>query len=154
MLTGHEYSINEERLKEVQALILKLNGERRVIRLKSLKLIKIRTGFRRLLEYEWSKRMDELRKRGSELQHNFLHDKSVDEATFDARNREIQDQEEAFKKLRETSITSCALCGDMEKEHVHEPQTRNWYCEECLQLLDKKNYFEELYNWDFFSVNY
>ena len=154
MLTDNEYSINQDRIKELQALILKLHGERRIIRLKNPKLIKIRTGFRTLLEYEWSKRMDEIDNQGHELYRKYLHNKSVDEATFDTQNQEIQAQQAASKDLRKASISSCALCGDMEKDHVHEPQTRNWYCEECLQLLDKKNYFEELYNWDFFSVNY
>ena len=131
-------------------MIIKLHGERRVIRLKNPKLIKIRTGFRKLLEKEWSKRKRELEVQDNILYQNFFHDKIIDEATFDIQSRKIQAQLAASKKLRRASITSCASCGDMEKDHVFVPQTREWYCEECLEFLEKKDYFEVMENWENF----
>jgi hypothetical protein len=63
------------------------------------------------------------------------------------RHDELYDQEIQLRKLLKASICSCAACSDMEKDHVFAPKTREWYCEKCLERLEKANYFQRLDDW-------
>jgi hypothetical protein len=149
-ISGDEYGVNQERIKELQALIIKLHGGRPVVRLTSPQLIKIRTGFRKLLDNEWGRRKREFEVQDNDNHQKYFHDKVIDEATYIKQLREIQAKQKALRTLRKRSIAICASCGDTKKDHVFVPQTREYYCEDCLQLLQSKNYFEVMENWDNF----
>ena len=145
----------ERQKNEFRLILNKLHGDRRIIRLKDPKLIKIRTGLRILLIKEWGKRMSELEDQQSELHHKYYHDKLIDKATYDAKYQEIDAQQSALKRLRKASIVKCAGCGDKEKDHVYVPEVREWFYEECLEFHDEKRYFEIQNNWwDYFEKIY
>jgi hypothetical protein len=57
---------------------------------------------------------------------------------------ELYRQEIQLQKILKASICSCATCSDMKKDHVFIPKTREWYCEKCLERLEKANYFQLL----------
>ena len=110
--------------------------KKKVIRIKDSKLRKIRTELRTLLVREANKRILNKIKEKGDLRRSdgFSYEKYND----------LYDQEIQLRNLLKASICSCATCSDMEKDHVFVPKTREWYCELCLERLEKANYFQHL----------
>lgn len=109
-------------------------NEKRTIRLKDQKLRKIRTELRTLLVREANKRIIDKVNEQRDLRRS---------GTFSyEKHDELYDQEIQLGRLKKASICSCATCSDMKKDHVFVPKTREWYCEKCLERLEKANYFQ------------
>lgn len=112
---------------------------KRTIRLKDLKLRKIRTELRTLLVREANKRIISKTSEQGDLRRSGEYS--------DEKYYKLYDQEIQLRKLLKASICSCATCSDMKKDHVFTPKTREWYCEICLERLEKANYFQRLNDW-------
>lgn len=112
---------------------------KRAIRLKDLKLRKIRTELRTLLVREANKRIIAKIKEKGDL-------RSSDEYSYE-KHDELYRQEIQLRKLKKASICSCATCSDRKKDHVFVTKTCEWYCEICLERLEKGNYFQRLDDW-------
>jgi ribosomal protein L37AE/L43A len=85
---------------------------------------------------EVNKRIADLIKKQSSL---------LDDPSFDGEKSSLlENQKNKLRKLKKASICSCATCSDMKKDHVFVPKTREWYCEKCLERLEKGNYFQLL----------
>ena len=111
-------------------------NKKRTIRLKDPKLRKIRTELRTLLVRGTNKRIADLIKKQSSL---------LDNPSFDGEKSSLlENQKNKLRKLMDASICCCATCSDMKKDHVFVPKTREWYCEKCLERLEKGNYFQLL----------
>ncbi|MHA1671410.1 MAG: hypothetical protein ACTSV5_12650 [Promethearchaeota archaeon] len=41
------------------------------------------------------------------------------------------------------SIVVCALCRNIENDHIFSPRDKIWYCLKCYNILEK-SYFEEI----------
>lgn len=119
---------------------------KRVIRLKDLKLRKIRTELRTLLVREASKRIINLidKQKDCRLKRQSA---VLDEPLFYEKYSLLENQKNKIRKLLKASICSCATCSDMKKDHVFVTKTREWYCEICLERLEKANYFQRLDDW-------
>ena len=119
---------------------------KRTIRLKDPKLRKIRTELRTLLVREADKRILDL----IDKQNDCILKKQsgvLDEPSYYEKHDELYHQEIKLRKLKKASICSCATCSDMKKDHVFIPKTREWFCEKCLERLEKANYFQRLDDW-------
>ena len=113
--------------------------KKRIIRLRNPKLRKVRYGLRTLLVREALKRIIDKTQEKRDLRRS-------DGFTYE-KHDEMYRQEIQLRKLLKASICSCATCSDMKKDHVFTPKTREWYCEECLERLEKANYFQRLDDW-------
>jgi hypothetical protein len=130
------FFIKKEISKPGERILMK---KKRTIRLKDPKLRKIRTELRTLLVREADKRILDLIDKQSSL---------LDEPSFDGeKDSLLENQKNKLRKLLKASICSCATCSDMKKDHVFTPKTREWYCEKCLERLEKANYFQRLDDW-------
>jgi hypothetical protein len=112
--------------------------KKKVIRIRNSKLRKIRTELRTLLVREAGKRIIQKIHEQRNLRRS---DEFGSEKYRKTYNQEIQ-----IRKLLKASICSCATCSDMEKDHVFVPKTQEWYCEVCLERLEKANYFQMVDN--------
>ncbi len=122
--------------------IIKLKGKfgemiqlnkKRTIRLRDPKLRRIRTALRTLLVRETEKRIRDLTKEQSFLRKN----RSSNDEEYYQSFRELENKDNRLRRLIKASICSCANCSDMEKDHVLNPSTHEWYCEKCYGLLKK-----------------
>ena len=113
--------------------------KKRTIHTKDSKLRKVRYELRRLLVREADKRIISKIKEEGDLRRSdgFSYEK----------HDELYHQEIKLRKLKKASICSCATCSDMKKDHVFIPKTREWFCEKCLERLEKANYFQRLDDW-------
>lgn len=110
--------------------------EKRTICVRDSRLRKIRYELRTLLVREANKRiLNKITEEGN-LRRS---DEYSDEKYY-----KLYDQEIQLRKLLKASICSCATCSDMKKDHIFTPKTREWYCEKCLERLEKANYFQRL----------
>ena len=113
--------------------------KKRTIRLRNPKLRKVRYGLRTLLVREANKRIIAKIKEKGDLRCSAGYS--------DEKHDELYRQEIQLRKLKKASICSCATCSDRKKDHVFVPKTREWYCEICLERLEKGNYFQRLDDW-------
>ena len=112
---------------------------KRIIRLRNSKLRKVRYELRTLLVRESDKRIIAKIKEKGDLRRSGEYS--------DEKYYKLYDQEIQLRKLLKASICSCATCSDMKKDHVFIPKTREWYCEICLERLQKADYFQLLDDW-------
>ena len=142
-------SLNQEKKKKKETSKPRekiLMNKKRTIRLKDPKLRKIRTELRTLLVREANKRILDL----IDKQNDCILKRQIgalDEPSYYEKYSLLEDQKNKIRKLLKASICSCATCSDMKKDHVFTPKTREWYCEKCLERLEKANYFQRLDDW-------
>lgn len=107
--------------------------KKRTIRLKNPELRKIRTALRTLLVRETFKRIGELTKEQGRLRRN----RPSDDEQYYKLDSLLEEQKNKLRQQKKASICSCATCSDMEKDHVFNPNTQEWYCEKCYGRLKK-----------------
>lgn len=113
----------------------------RIIKLKDPNLRKIRLRFRQVLLKESKKRSLAL----LDEEERFLlknHSNGYDQEYFNYL-RSINDQENKLRNELSASIVVCAVCRDIEGDHVFNPRDKVWYCLECFDVLEK-SYLKEI----------
>ncbi len=114
--------------------------KKRLIQVKDPQLRKIRLSLRQILLRESKKRLNDLFDKEREILQKY----------------DVMNEDEYFKillsltnkknKLRNelsASIVVCAICTDIEKDHIFNPRDKVWYCTKCNNIMEK-SYFEEL----------
>ncbi len=112
--------------------------KKRVVLVKSPKLRKIRSNFRRIILLESKKRLKDLLDKEAEL----LHREASRTSSYNEILRSINKQKNALRIDLRNSIVVCD-CGDIEGDRVFNPRDKIWYCLECFEILEK-SYKKEL----------
>ncbi|MHA1748947.1 MAG: hypothetical protein ACTSYF_09950 [Promethearchaeota archaeon] len=125
----------------MKASDLRDKGKVRIIKLKDPKLRKLRLSLRQVLLKESKKRLLAL----LDEEKRFLlmdHSRGYDHEYINYL-RSITNQKNKLRNELSASIVVCAVCRDIENDHIFSPRDKVWYCLECYNIFEK-SYFEEI----------
>lgn len=114
--------------------------KKRLIRVKDPQLAKIRLSLRQILLKESKKRLIDLLEKEKEIikKHDVMN-----ENVYSKIRLSITIKKNQLRNELSASIVVCAICRDIEKDHIFNPRDKVWYCTKCNNIMEK-SYNEEL----------
>ena len=114
--------------------------KKRLIRVKDPKLRNIRLSLRQILLRESERRLSDLFDKEKKIIPKYG---VMGEDEYFKILQSFTNKKNKLRNELSASIVVCAICTDIEKDHIYNPRDNVWYCTKCNKIMDE-SYLEEL----------